>query len=262
LLTLVGVLGDPVRHSRSPAIHNAAFEALGLDWRYVKLPVPADAFEETVRALPDSGYRGANVTIPHKEAALRVADSTDDAARAIGAANTLAFGEGGVVAGNTDGAGLLAALPHDPRGMEALVLGAGGAGRAAAWALREAGAEVSIWNRTPERAAALAADLGVASVEVPVAADLVVNATSVGLDPADTIEALPVAWIDPPQLAVELVYGEHQMPFQAWAEDGGAELVDGLEVLVRQGALSFERWTGREAPLEVMRQAARASSRT
>ena len=242
-------------------MHNAAFEALGLDWRYVKLPVAADAFAETVRALPDSGYRGANVTIPHKEAALAVADEADDAARAIGAANTLTFEDGRVHAANTDAPGMLAALPREPRGMSALVLGAGGAGRAAAWALREAGAEVSVWNRTPERAAALAEELGLASVEAPAAAEIVVNATSVGLKPGEAIEELPVAWLDPPKLAIDLVYGDHETPFAAWAEAGGAEIVDGLEVLVRQGALSFERWTGREAPLDAMRKAARASSR-
>jgi shikimate dehydrogenase len=261
LLTLTGVLGHPVEHSRSPAMQNAAFEAVGLDWRYVKLPVAPDVLEETVRALPDSGYRGANATIPHKQAALALADAASDAARAIGAANTLTFADGQVHADNTDAAGLLAALPRDPSGMTALVLGAGGAGRAAAWALREAGAEVSVWNRTPERAKSLAADLGVASEEAPVGAELVVNATSVGLRPGDPIEELPVAWIEAPSLAVELVYGDHETPFSAWALSVGAELVDGLEVLVRQGALSFERWTGREAPLEVMRRAARASRR-
>ena len=262
MLTLVGVLGHPVGHSRSPAIHNAAFTAVGLDWRYVKLPVEPELFAETVRALPESGYRGANATIPHKEAALAVADEASDAARAIGAANTLTFEDGRIHADNTDATGLLAALPEDPRGMAALVLGAGGAGRAAAWALREAGAEVSLWNRTPERAAALAGELGVAHVVAPVAADLVVNATSVGLDSGDGIEELPLARVDPPRVAVELVYGAHETPFQAWGEAGGATVVDGLEVLVRQGALAFERWTGAEAPLDVMRRAARASSRT
>lgn len=262
MLTLVGVIGHPVRHSRSPAIHNAAFEALGLDWRYVKLPVEPDVLAETVRALPGSGYRGVNVTIPHKEAALALADGATDAARAIGAANTLTFDDGEIQADNTDAAGLLGALSRDPRGMAALVLGAGGAGRAAAWALREAGAEVSLWNRTPERAAALAAELGVEHVEAPVTADLVVNATSVGLSPDDSIESLPLAWIDPPSVAVELVYGEHETPFQAWADAGGSALVDGLEVLVRQGALSFERWTGFEPPLDTMRRAARAPAGT
>ncbi len=261
MLTLTGVLGEPVGHSRSPAIHNAAFEALGLDWRYVKLPVAADVFAETVHALPASGYRGANVTIPHKEAALAVADHVGDAARAIGAANTLTFADGAIHADNTDAAGLLAALPRSPDGMAALVLGAGGAGRAVAWALREAGANVSVWNRTPERASALANELGVVSVEAPAGADLVVNATSVGLRPGDPIEELPLAWIDPPELAVELVYGDHETPFAAWATAAGVEVVEGLEVLVRQGALSFERWTGREPPLDAIRRAARASSR-
>jgi shikimate dehydrogenase len=262
VLTLTGVLGDPVEHSRSPAMHNAAFEALGLDWRYVRLPVAADVFAETVRALPGSGYRGANVTIPHKEAALALADEASETARAIGAANTLTFEDGEIHADNTDAAGLLAALPRAPEGMAALVLGAGGAGRAATWALRGAGAEVSVWNRTSERARALADELDVAHVEAPVAADLVVNATSVGLRPNDGIEDLPLAWVDPPDVAVELVYGDHETPFAAWAEAGGAELVHGLEVLVRQGALSFERWTGREPPIDVMRSAARASTRT
>ena len=243
-------------------MHNAAFEELGLDWRYTKLPVPPDLFEETIRALGGSGYRGVNVTIPYKEAALALADQASHAASAIGAANTLTFEDGALLADNTDAAALAAALPGDPRGRAALVLGAGGAGRAAAWALREAGADVSVWNRTPERARRLAEDLGVAEVEAPVHADIVVNATSVGLGPGDLIEDLPLAWIDPPETAVELVYGDHETPFAAWAATGGAQLVDGLEILVRQGALSFERWTGREAPLEAMRRAARASGAT
>ena len=249
-------------HSRSPAIQNAAFAELGLDWEYVKLPVPPELFEETVRALPASGYRGVNVTIPHKEAALALADQASDAARAIGAANTLTFENGSIAADNTDAGGLLAALPLDPDGMSALVLGAGGAGRAAAWALHDAGASVAVWNRTPERALALADELGVEMVEAPTEADIVVNATSVGLDPDDLIEDLPVAWIDQPQMAVELVYGNHETPFTAWAQSSGAQLVDGLEILVQQGALSFRRWTGRDAPVEAMRSAARAGGST
>jgi len=260
LLTLAGVLGHPVAHSRSPAMHNAAFAELGLDWRYVKLPVPPELLDETVRALPESGYRGVNLTIPHKEAALALADDATEAARQIGAANTLTFEDGRITADNTDAHGLLAALPEDPGGMAALVLGAGGAGRAAAWALRRAGAEVSVWNRTAERAHTLAEDLGVEHVEAPVHADLVVNATAVGLRTDDAIEDLPLAWIDPPRVAVELVYGAHETPFSAWAESGGATLVDGLEILVQQGALSFQLWTGAEAPLEVMRKAARAAA--
>ena len=249
-------------HSRSPAIQNAAFAELGLDWQYVKLAVPPELFEETVRALPASGYRGVNVTIPHKEAALALADQASEAARAIGAANTLTFEDGAIAADNTDAGGLMAALPLDPDGMSALVLGAGGAGRAAAWALHDAGASVAVWNRTPERAQALAGELGVEMVEAPREADIVVNATSVGLDPDDVIEDLPVAWIDQPQMAVELVYGNHETPFTAWAQSSGAQFVDGLEILVQQGALSFRGWTGRDAPVEAMRTAARVGGST
>jgi shikimate dehydrogenase len=263
--TLCGVLGHPVGHSRSPAIHEAAYAELGLDWRYVKLPVPPELFEETVRALPGSGYRGANVTIPHKLAALRVADSASPAARAVGAANTLTFADGAIEAENTDAGGLLDAIDRPVAGLRAVVLGAGGAGRAAAWALCEAGAAaVAVWNRTPARAAALARELDVDLAERPRAdCDLLVNATSVGLDPGTADDAalgeLGLAGIDPPALVVDLVYRSGgRTPVQSWAERGGAGFVDGLEVLVRQGARSFELWTGRPAPLAPMRAAAHA----
>jgi shikimate dehydrogenase len=261
-MTLAGVLGFPVGHSRSPAMMRAAFGELGLDWRYLKLPVPPERFEETVRALPGSGYRGANVTVPHKPAALRLADEASDAASTIGAANTLTFRDGVIVADNTDAGGLLDALGEPPRGLRALVLGAGGAGRAAAWALREAGAaEVRIWNRTPARAREVADDLDVDAVDSPEPADLLVNATTVGLDPSldrtAALAELRLGGIDPPQTVVDLVYGEHLTPVASWASDGGARVVEGLEVLVRQGARSLERWTGRSAPLEPMRAAVR-----
>ena len=262
---LCGVLGYPVGHSRSPAIQTAAFRSAGLDWRYVKLPVRPELFEETVRALPASGYRGANVTIPHKLAALGVADRTSPAAAAIGAANTLSFGDDLIEADNTDAGGLLDALGGPVAGLRALVLGAGGAGRAAAWALREAGAaRVAVWNRTRERADALARDIDVVAVERPGPADVLVNATSVGLDPTvgdqDTLAALELDGTDPPGLVVDLVYRRDgsETPVAAWASGGGATVIDGLEVLVRQGALSFSLWTGLPAPLEVMRAAARS----
>jgi shikimate dehydrogenase len=263
---LAGVLGYPVAHSRSPAMHNAAFEALGMapGWRYVALPVSGELFEETVRVLPGSGYRGANVTIPHKHAALALADTRTAAADAIGAANSLTFEDGAIEADNTDAPGFLAALGDDPRGMRALVLGAGGAGRAVAWALREAGAEVSVWNRTPERARTLADDLDITRCHLPPATcDLLVNATSVGLTPrldeAQTLEALGLTSLDPPRIMVDLIYGAEPTPLLEWAARGGSHTVDGLEVLVRQGALSFRRWTGQEAPLDTMREAAASS---
>ena len=261
---LAGVLGFPVAHSRSPAMHNAAFAALGLGWRYVALPVPPERFTETARALPLSGFRGANVTIPHKVAALALADAATEAARGCGAANTLTFAAGGgVEADNTDAGGLLDALAEPVAGRRALVLGAGGAARAAAWALREAGAEVAVWNRTAERAAALARELGLAHASRPQAAELVVNATAVGLEPglgeADALAALGGLDRIAPAVVADLVYGERPTPVARWAARSGARVVDGLEVLVRQGARSFARWTGHEPPLEVMRAAARSA---
>jgi shikimate dehydrogenase len=229
---------------------NAAFAELGLDWRYLALPVPPERFEATVRALPGSGYGAANVTIPHKPAAHALADELTEPARAIGAVNTLSFdGERGIVGHNTDAGGLIAAL-GEPVPSTALVLGAGGAARAAAWALREAGAEVRIWNRTASRARALARELGVSAGKGE--AELLVNATAVGLRAHDSLEGLPLIGA---RVVVDLVYGAAPTPIVRWAEERGARVVDGLEVLVRQGALSLAFWTGREPPVDVMRRA-------
>jgi shikimate dehydrogenase len=262
----LGVLGWPVAHSRSPAMHNAALGALGLApaWRYQLLPVPPELLAETVRALPAAGFRGANVTIPHKEAALALADTATPAAAAIGAANTLTFTEGGeIAADNTDAPGLLAALPEPPRGRTALILGAGGSARAAAYALREAGAaDVAVWNRTPERADALAAALGVRAVRTPPDADLLVNCTAIGLhDDDQALKDLPLRAEDVGgyTCVVDLVYRDGGTALLAAARRAGSTVVDGLEILVRQGALSLQAWTRRRAPIEVMRAAARAN---
>jgi shikimate dehydrogenase len=259
---ICGVLGWPVRHSRSPAMHEAGYAALGLDdWRYQLLPVPPELFGETVRGLSGAGFAGANVTIPHKEAALWLADEATDAARAIGAANTLTFLPGGRIhADNTDAPGLLDALPLDPAGRTAVVLGAGGSARAVVWALVQAGADVQVWNRTPERAQRLCAEIGGRVVQTPpAAADLLVNTTSVGLHGEDPFKALPLAVdaMDGYPCLVELVYGNGPTALVSAAQNAGATVVDGLEILVRQGARSFERWTGRAAPLDVLRAAAR-----
>jgi shikimate dehydrogenase len=260
----LGVLGWPVTHSRSPEIQNAALAALGMDgWRYQRLPVPPALFAATTRSLRASGFVGANVTIPYKQAALALAGEAGESARAIGAANTLSFApDGTIVAENTDAPGLIAALGRSPRGMSVLVLGAGGSARAAVWAMREAGArEVSVWNRSPERAQALARDLGARALGAAEPADLLVNCTSVGL--RGEREQLSQLGLTPDRLSdygwvVDLVYGAGSTELIAGAEELGAHTVDGLEVLVAQGALSLERWTGRAAPLDVMRHAARA----
>lgn len=261
--TLLGLAGFPVSHSRSPAMMTAALAWLGLDWRYQPLPLPPARFAETVRALPGSGFLGLNVTVPHKVAAHELADERSAAVAAIGAANTLTFADGRVHAENTDAGGFLDALGESPAGRRALVLGAGGSARAVVWALVDAGAaEVSVWNRTPERARDLAGSLGARHVERPEGSDLLVNCTTVGMGgpsgEAETLGALGLMGLEAPPTVVDLVYGPEPTNLVRWARGAGARAVDGLEVLVRQGARSLEGWTGSPAPIEVMRDAAGA----
>lgn len=251
---LLGVAGRPVSHSRSPAMQNAALAALGLDWLYLPLPLPPELFPSTARALGPAGFRGANVTVPHKVAALELADLRSASATAIGAANTLTFTDG-IEAENTDAGGLLDAIGEPVGGKSALVLGAGGAARAAAWALLDAGAtEVSVWNRTPGRARALAEALDARAVARPERADVTVNCTAVGMA-GEGIDDLGLADVEPGAVVVDMVYADVPTPVQSWAEAGGAQFVGGVEVLVYQGARSLEIWTGRKAPVEVMRAA-------
>ena len=260
--TRLGVLGWPVAHSRSPAIHNAALREVGLSgWRYQLLPVPAELLAETVPALPAAGFRGVNVTIPHKQAALALAEQATVRARAIGAANTLIFDDDGTIqAENTDAPALIDALPAAIAGATALVLGAGGSARAVIWALRDAGArEVRVWNRTPERARRLAEELGATAVEHAAPADLLVNCTSVGLDGCSaTFEQLPVCAeaLGGYGCVVDLVYSDGGTELVAAAQARGVPVVDGLQLLVGQGALSFELFTGQTAPVAQMRAAA------
>jgi shikimate dehydrogenase len=261
----LGVLGWPVAHSRSPAMHRAAFAALGMtDWSYQRLPAPPELFDETVRALPGAGFVGANVTVPHKHAALALADTATDRAREIGAANTLSFADGAIAADNTDAPGFLAALPRSPAGLRALVLGAGGSARAIVWALVQAGAaDVAVWNRTPQRAADLAQELGARAVLHADPADLLVNCTTAGLHPdTDPFKELPVSSddLDGYAFVVDLVYRSPTTALLQAASGSGVATVDGLEILVRQGALSFETWTGRAAPLDAMRHGATQES--
>jgi shikimate dehydrogenase len=257
----LGVVGWPVAHSRSPAMQNAALAATGLTgWRYQLLPIPPELFAETVAALPGTGFRGVNVTIPHKHAALALATDPTARARAIGAANTLLFEpDGRIVAENTDAPALIAALPFGALGRTALVLGAGGSARAAVWALLDAGArEVRVWNRTPERAHALGAELGATAVTGADPADLLVHCTASGLDPGEgTFKPLPIGADDLTryECVVDLVYRETETSLVQAARARGVRVVDGREILVRQGALSFELFTGRAAPIEKMRRA-------
>jgi shikimate dehydrogenase len=275
----LAVVGHPVSHSRSPAMQTAALDALGLggEWTYEAIDVEPDRFDARVRELPGEEFAGVNVTIPHKEAALAVADQASRAAQEIGAANTLSFAAGGIRAENTDATGLLAALPEPVEGRTALVLGAGGSARAAVWALAGAGASVSVWNRTGTRADDLVRDLAVAGRDTPAEGrlapvsgdqaragsyELIVNCTAIGMGDEDPFEHLP---LDPERLdaeivLVDLVYAGSESRLVAEARSRSAKAVDGLEVLVRQGAESLRIWTGMEPGLDVMRDAARGKS--
>lgn len=271
----LAVLGHPVAHSRSPTMQNAALEALGIsaDWSYEAIDVEPAAFAARLRELPGEGFVGANVTIPHKRAALEAADWASEAATEIGAANTLSFAEGEIRAENTDATGLLSALPEAPAGRSALVLGAGGSARAAVWALAGQGASVSVWNRTPERADELIRDLAGAGAGTdaegrlgPISGeqaksngfDLIVNCTAVGMADEDPFEELPLGpeRFEAGIILVDLVYAGSESRLVREARERGATAVDGLEILVRQGADSLRIWTGLAPPLEVMRSAA------
>lgn len=260
------MIGHPVAHTRSPDMQTAALAELGLagEWTYGAIDVEPESFEVEVAELAAAGeYAGVNVTLPHKEAALAIADEASEGARAIGAANTLSFDDGRIRADNTDAGGFIRSLPRLPEGERVLVLGAGGAARAAIWALADVGARVDVWNRTPERAATAAAELGGRPVVDPLAADyaLIVNTTSVGLHGEDPFEHLPLAAADlhPGQVVFDLVYGPEPSVLLAAAETAGATTVDGLEMLVQQGAISLRIWTGEEPSIEAMRTGARRS---
>ncbi|HVQ58726.1 MAG TPA: shikimate dehydrogenase [Solirubrobacterales bacterium] len=278
----LAVIGFPVGHSRSPAMQNAALQALGLadEWRYEAIEVAPEEFEARVRAMPGEGFVGANVTVPHKLAALAIADVASEMASEIGAANTLIFRPQGIEAHNSDAGGLIASLPVHPAGQRALVLGAGGAARAAVWALAKVGASVEIWNRTPARAETIrfevteraqelevSIEVGTVEAERPPELDqsvygLIVNTTAVGLHGEDPFAHLPLRrdGFRPGQVVVDMVYGDAPSPLLAVAAEAGASAVDGIEVLVQQGAISLQVWTDREPPVDVMRAAARGDA--
>jgi shikimate dehydrogenase len=258
----LAVIGHPVAHSRSPDMQTAALAEMKLagEWTYGALDVAPEDFEATMAELAVTGeYAGVNVTVPHKEAALAMADEASDGARAIGAANTLSFRDGHIVADNTDAGGLLASLPRSFSAERVLVLGAGGAARAAIWALVQDGAQVDVWNRTADRGATVAAELGAQTIADPNPADyaLIVNTTAVGLAGEDTFEALPLSpdSFSEGQTVLDMVYTEEPSALLAAAAGAGATIVDGLEMLVQQGALSLRIWTGEEPSIEAMRTA-------
>jgi shikimate dehydrogenase len=272
----VGIIGWPVTHSISPAMHNAAYAALGLtDWQYELAPVPPDIVRQGLRTLRDEGgFIGVNVTVPLKEKVMPHV-RPDERARAVGAVNTIDFRDNSGT--NTDVIGFMDDLKAhgvEVQGQRVIVLGAGGAARAAVYGLARAGAQVTVVNRTPQKAQVMLADMmlsaNIRSADVLTldeaaeqGAVLVVNATSVGMWPKT--EESPwitgVAW-PAGAVAYDMVYRPRQTSFMRQAEQSGARVIGGLGMLVRQGAAAFKLWTGQDAPVEVMYAAAESALQT
>ncbi len=265
---VAGIIGWPVRHSLSPAMHNAAFAACDLDAVYLAFPIPAGQAGAALGAGRIFGLLGLSVTMPHKTDVAGLVDRPSPTVTALQAANTVVFSEDGTAAGeSTDGGGFVDSvrLDHDidPRGLTVAVLGAGGAARAVVLALTEAGCrEVVVVNRTAaaaETAAALAPGIGrVGRAEDVTAADLIVHATPLGMGTSADLPVDP-ALLRPGQVVADLVYHPRRTPLLAAAGDRGCRTVDGLGMLVHQGARQFTLWTGVDAPRAVMRAAAEAA---
>ena len=273
---LVGIFGYPLAHSISPAFQQAAFDYYSLPVRYHAWPTPPDRLEEEVRKLRDPEYLGANVTVPHKERVRAYLDDVDPWARSVGAVNTIAREDGRLIGYNTDAYGFIRSLKEsggfDPKGKKVLLLGAGGAARAAVFGLaQEYIASLTIANRTLERARSLARDVGdhiahvtalpmsVAALEEASAhADLIVNCTSIGMSHGDAegLSPLEARLIPSSALVYDMVYNPPETPLLIEARTAGTRTLGGLPMLVYQGAASFERWTGREAPIDLMFRAA------
>ena len=265
---VAGIIGSPVSHSLSPAMHNAGFAACGLDWRYVAFEVPAGGAGGALDAVRALGLAGLSVTMPHKADVAALVDERSATVEALGAVNTgLVAPDGRLRGESTDGEGLLDTLrlDHgiDPAGMAAVVLGAGGAARAAVRALADAGCrEVVVVNRTASRgaaAAALAGQRGRAGGQEDVGgADLLVQATPLGMGDDGTLPVDPRC-LRAGQVVADLVYHPLRTPLLAAAAAQGCRTVDGLGLLVHQGARQLELWTRLEAPRDVMRDAAAAA---
>ena len=281
---LAALVGMPARHSRSPAIHNAAFEATGIDWAFTAFEVPSGAGAAALDAMRVLGLGGLSVTMPLKAEVAAAADCADADVRALGASNCIVpMRDGRLRAANTDVPGFLEALKADaeitPRGLRAVLLGGGGAACGVAWALGAAGArDVAVVNRTPARGEAVAAvanaaaasrrarsgdvegsQTAVGRVATPQdirAADLVVNATSVGMGADKGVPCDP-ALLSAGQVAVDLIYEPLETRWLAQLRRRGVQAHNGLSMLIHQAGAAFELWTGQPAPLDAMRAAAR-----
>ena len=267
---LAAVIGSPVKHSLSPIIHNAAFEACGVDAVYLAFEVPAGGATEAVAAMRFFDWLGLSVTMPHKHEAIHACDVLSEAAQALGAVNCLFWSDGMIVGDNTDGRGFVRGL-HAELGcavesMNCVVVGAGGAAKAVVRSLAEAGADrVAIINRNAERAevaSRMAGAVGVVGSEADLAgADLVVNATSVGMASTASSHAVPfdVAKLSSDVVLADLIYHPTETPLLVAAAKRGLRCQNGVAMLVFQAVAQFEHWTGAEAPADAMMAAAQAA---
>lgn len=279
--TIFAVFGDPVEHSLSPVMHNAAYKALGMDCEYHKFRVTIDELEAAIKGAKAMGFGGLNLTIPLKEKALEIVEP-DTMARDIGAVNTIEFlddtiagiagiaGITDIVGHNTDGIGAVKALAAsgvDIPGSRALILGAGGAARAVAYQLAKDGARVTIANRTLGKAQELAGNVssigdanGTGLEELPrltANADIIINTTSVGMHPDTDLTLVTADMMHTGQVIFDIVYSPLETRLLLEAKKAGAVTIDGIRMLVLQGAESFRIWTGIEPPVSVMEQAVR-----
>ena len=269
----IALFGYPLSHSISPAFQQAALDSLSIEASYTARPTPPEGLASEVERLRADDHLGANVTIPHKERVRECLDGLDSWAETVGAVNTIVKDDGRLVGHNTDGYGFLRSLEErggfPPEGKSVLVLGAGGAARAAVFALADRGAgTVLIANRTVERGDALAADVRGRSLDadsIPLGearaaarrVDLIVNSTSIGMEPGANAGLSPLdsADINPHALVYDMVYTPQQTPLMEEARRAGAKVLGGLWMLVYQGAAAFEMWTSREAPVDLMHEA-------
>jgi shikimate dehydrogenase len=265
-MDVYGLIGNPVEHSLSPPMHEAAYDATGLDARYVLFEPDADVLATAIEGADALGVRGLNVTIPFKEDVLGLVEADSIASR-IGAVNTIDFGGDDITGHNTDAAGVRRSFESagvELAGRSAVVVGAGGAGRAAAFALEDAGASVHVANRTAERARELADALAKASGggletltdRIP-AADVLVNATSVGME--EDVTPVPADLLHTNLAVLDAVYTPLETRLLSEAAAAGCTTIDGGHMLVYQAAEAFEHWTGRDAPVDRMRAALEAA---
>jgi len=270
---ICALIGDPVEHTMSPAMHNAAFQKMGLDYLYVAFQVKPYQLPQAVAGLKALNVAGFNVTIPHKVAVMPLLDSLDPLAEKIGAVNTVVNSNGELKGYNTDAEGFLRALLEhgiNPQGKNVVVLGAGGAARAIAYILAEKGARLTILNRQQEldwaeNIAELILDelhrevkvfeLGNIADVLP-GTHLLVNATSVGMSPANNVSPVPSGLLDKIPAVFDIVYNPLKTKLLKEAAAVGAQTIGGVDMLAWQGALAFEKWTGKPAPLDLMREQA------